>query len=220
MHGDQGWYSYKPQPYSQGALDVWYWSMRPEDRERLSSSRWIAFLEGRNPEYPVEALQRDFATIRRKVQEVREDTTTPDTRLSDDPLHLNPAAVNTLIELMLGGIAPRHGEPLHCRVRYFDPAARRAGIPPDIAALVEGLTDEETTLTLVNLNPVEARTVVVQGGAYSEHQIRSATAEGTDAPIDRPFFTVRLAPGAGGRLMLRMQRYANPPTLTFPWDRE
>src|SRR5687768_10526381 len=33
MHGDQGWYAYRPQRFSQGALDIWYWLMRPEDRE-------------------------------------------------------------------------------------------------------------------------------------------------------------------------------------------
>jgi hypothetical protein len=220
MHGDQGWYSYKPQRYSQGALDVWYWNMQPEDRQRLSASGWLRFLEGDNPDHPVEALQRDFAAVRRKMEQVRNDTTTPDTRLSDDPLGFNPAAVETLVELMLGGIPPRHGEPLHCRVRYFDPARRRAGIPEDVAALVETLTPDSVTVTLVNLNPVEERTVVLQGGAYAEHEIESADVGEGAVAINASHLKVRLAPGAGGRLTLRMQRYANTPTMTFPWDRE
>ena len=33
------------------------------------------------------------------------------------------------------------------------------------------------------------------------------------------WFTVRLAPGAGRRLVIRTRRYANQPTLAFPWDR-
>src|SRR5205807_684736 len=41
MHGDQGWYSYKSQPYAQGALDVHYWSQRPEDRRLVPKTGWI-----------------------------------------------------------------------------------------------------------------------------------------------------------------------------------
>ena len=100
---------------------------------------------------------------------------------------------------MLGGITPRFGEPLHCRVRYFDPERRRAGMPEDVASLVEKLTDDETTLSLVNINPVEERTVIVQGGAYAEHQLVSAAIDDKTLPIDRSAFTVRLAPGAGSR---------------------
>jgi hypothetical protein len=46
------------------------------------------------------------------------------------------------------------------------------------------------------------------------------TAQGKTFPIDEAFFTVRLAPGAGGRLAIQMRRYANQPVLAFPWDRE
>ncbi|MGH1559154.1 hypothetical protein ACRAWD_18630 [Caulobacter segnis] len=40
-----------------------------------------------------------------------------------------------------------------CRLRWFDPERRRAGVPPDVAALVEKLSDDETVVTLVNTNP-------------------------------------------------------------------
>ena len=220
MYGDDGWYSFTPQPYNQGALDVYYWSMNRDDLKWLPTDGWIGFLEGNNPDYPTEALRRDFSTVRQKMQGMHEDTTTLDTRLSDDPLGFNPAVVGSLIELMLGGIPPRHGEPLHCRVRYFDPVNRRAGIPEDVAALVEKLTDDETTLSLVNINPVEERTVVVQGGAYAEHQLLSAAVDGEVVSLDRSFFTVHLAPGAGSRIVLKMKRYANQPTFAFPWDRD
>jgi len=219
MYGDEGWYSYKPQKYAQGAMDVYYWSMNRDDLKRLSMTGWIAFLEGKNPDYPVKALQQDFGTIRQKVQDMRQDTTTPDTRLSDDPMPFNPATVSTLVELMLGGLVPQHGEPLHCRVRYFDPLRRRVGIPEDVAALVEGMTDEDVTLTLVNINQIESRTVVVQGGAYAEHQLINAAKDNQVLSLDKPFFTVRLAPGSGSRIVIKMKRYANQPTFLFPWDR-
>ena len=93
------------------------------------------------------------------------------------------------------------------------PANRRAGIPEDVASLVEKLTDDETTLSLVNINPVEERTVIVQGGAYAEHQLVSAVVDDKTLSIDKSAFTVRLAPGAGSRIVLKMKRYANQPTL-------
>ena len=219
MHGDDGWYSYKPAPFSLGALDVYYWSMNPQDLVPLPASGWIGFLSGKEPTYPEEALRRGIETVRSKVQAMRKDSTTPDTRLSDDPLGYNPATVGTLIELMLGGLSPRHGEPLHCRVRYFDPQRRRAGIPEDVAALVERMTDDEVTLQLVNTNQVEDRKVVIQGGAYAEHQILGAATSGQELSMNVSSLTVRLAPGAGGRIGIRMKRYANRPTFAFPWDR-
>jgi hypothetical protein len=141
--------------------------------------------------------------------------------MSDDPNRYNPAVTETLTQLMLGGLPTgRTGYPLHCRLRYFDPVRRRAGLPEDVAALVEHMALDEVTVTLVNVNPVQERTVIVQGGAYAEHQLVSVTTADTPAPavpVDHSHCAVRLAPGAGARLALRMQRYANPPTLAFPW---
>jgi len=219
MYGEEGWYAYTPHPYAHGALEVYYWTMDRQALKRLPMTGWIAFLEGQNPDYPAEALREDFSRLQARMAGMRQDTTTPDTRLSDDPQPFNPACVNHLIHLMLGGLPPSHAQPLHCRVRYFDPARRRAGIPEDVAALVERLTAEETTLTLVNLNPVEERMVIVQGGAYGEHQIQKVTTSQGSCPVGRSWLALRLAPGCGGRLTLAMSRYANPPTLTFPWDR-
>ena len=164
----------------------------------LPTNGWIGFLEGNNPDYPTEALTRDFGTLRRKMQGMHEDTTTPDTRLSDDTLAFNPAVGSNLIELMLGGITPRFGEPLHCRVRYFDPEKRRAGMPADVCLARGKLTDDETTLSLVNINPVEERTVIVQGGRLCRSTNWSALLlMDKTLPINRSAFTVRLAPGAG-----------------------
>ena len=66
-------------------------------------------------------------------------------------------------------------------------------------------------------NQVEGRTVVVQGGAYGEHQVGTVGVEGRVTPIDRAVFTVRLAPGCGTRMVVKMGRYANQPTFAFPW---
>jgi hypothetical protein len=220
MHGDQGWYGYTPNRYSQGAFELWYLSMKSEDRARLPMGGWIAFLDGKDPGYPERALRRDFESVREKVQGLREDRTAPDTRLADDPMKYNPAAAGTLIELMLGGIHPGHrGCVLHARLRYFDPVKRRAGLPDDVAALVEGLTAGETKVTLVNVNPREARALVLQAGAYAEHQLTAVEVNGKSFPLDGPDLSLRLAPGAGATLTLRQRRYVNQPVLDFPWDR-
>ena len=218
MHGDQGWYDYRPEPFSAGALETYYWSMDPVDLQRVRDDDWIAFLQGEDPDYPVAALQRDFATLREKVQAMHDDPTTPDTRMSDDPNQITPAVVENLTRLMLGGLPTgRMGSPLHCRVRYFDPDRRRAGIPADVAALVDTMSGDQITLTLVNVNQVEDRSVIVQGGGYGEHRIKSVTVDGRVSKVDGPHFAVRLAPGAGSRMTVRMARYANRPTFAFPW---
>lgn len=153
MHGDKGWYDFVPGEHNQNALETYYLSMRHEDRLRVPRNPWLDFLDAKNAEYPETALRSEFARIRQRVESMREDRTTPDTRLSDDPMQFNPASVSSLIELMMGGIHPGNkGSVLHCRVRYFDPVARRAGIPDDVAALVEKLSADEVTLSLVNLN--------------------------------------------------------------------
>ncbi len=220
MHGDKGWYDFTPQKYTHGALETWYWSMAPADRGRVPETAWVSFLEGKAPGYPEEALRADFAAIRRKVEGMRADPTTPDTRLADDSLAFSPAAVQALTQLTLGGLYTRKcGSVLHCRVRYFDPVRRRAGLPEDVGALVEQLAADRTVLTLVNLNPVEAREVVLQAGAYGEHQWTSAACEGNSVPVGGPLLMVRLEPGAGARLMLGTRRYVYQPTLAHPWDR-
>ena len=220
MYGDDGWYDYRESPYSQGALDVYYWSMDRKDLKYVPDDAWLKYLDGENDGFVEAALRREFASIREKVNGMRRDAGSPDTRMSDDTLKFNPAINSCLTQLMLGGLNPRYGEPLHCRLRYFDPVRRRAGIPEDVAALVEGMTDETATVSLVNLNPVDHRTVIVQAGAYAEHQVTAVQTGGDTHAMDCPFFTVRLAPGCGNRLVVTTNRYANQPTFVFPWDRE
>ena len=48
----------------------------------------------------------------------------------------------------------------------------------------------------------------------------TVTANGHSQDVDGAALTVRLAPGCGATLELGMRRYANPPTLAFPWDRD
>jgi hypothetical protein len=220
MHGDDGWYSFAPEPYSQGAMEVYYWSMDAADRDRVpDGDGWLKFLQGENQQYPTESLRADFELLRQRMDKIHDDQMTLDTRMSDNTNPLNPAIVNSLIKQMLGGLPTIHGCPLHCRVRYFDPARRRPGLPEGVAALVEDLGPDSMTLNLVNLAPDVSHTILVQGGAYAEHEFVSISSDGAPVPVEDSCFSVRLKPGAAGRIKIQMNRYSNPPTFEFPWDR-
>jgi hypothetical protein len=220
MFGADGWYGWQRKPWSVGALEVWYWSMRTSDRPRVGPDPWLEFLEGKNADYPVTALQADHDSIAKKLESIREDRLAPEKRLADNMLDLNPAATDALVRLMLGALVPgREGGLLNARLRYFDPTRRRAGVPEDVAALVSALDDRRTVVTLVNLNPAESRTLIVQAGAYGEHQFETVEWSGQTKQLDARDFTVRLAPGAGAALTLATRRYVNAPTIAFPWDR-
>lgn len=218
MHGDQGWYRYVPEKYSYNDREIFLLSMRKSDRERLTNSGWFGYLDGKQPNFPTEAIRNDLAAVRSTVAAMREDTTTPDTRLADDPMRYNPARVESLRRLMLGGInTGKHGGLLHCRLRYFDPVNRRAGVPADTAALIESMSDDQVTFVLVNLNQVESREVVVQAGAYGEHQFTKLTWGPESLEVDGSHVAIHLAPGCGVRFTANVQRYVNQPTLRFPW---
>ncbi|MGF7150774.1 hypothetical protein FHS96_004435 [Sphingomonas zeicaulis] len=228
MYGAEGWYGWKPGPYRASGFEIWYMSQRADDRAAAGDHPWLDFLEGRNPAYPETAMAADLARIAARVKLREEDDTTPETRLADWPIGINPASVASLVQTMTGGLhiarppwsktsPPQGGVPLHSRLRYFDPTARRAGVPEDVAALVHSLSTDTTEVTLVNLSAGSERRVVIRGGAYGEHRIDMVTIDGRTTPVGGRDLTLALAPGSGARLALKMARYALRPTLAFPW---
>jgi len=220
MRNAAGWYGWQRTPWNVGALEVWYWSQRSDDRARLGKNDWVEFLEGSNPGYAATALRRDLAAVARKTEKFRADRSVPEKRLADNMMDGNPATVAALLQLMWGALPPgREGSLMSARLRYFDPAQRRAGVPPDVGVLISGMTDTTTTVTFVNLSATTPRTVIVQGGAYGEHRFETVAADGRDTPVGAETFSVQLSPGAGARLVLTMKRYVNRPTVAFPWAR-
>ncbi|MBC2665344.1 hypothetical protein H7F51_07415 [Novosphingobium flavum] len=229
LFGPDGWHGWQTGPYRTSTFEIWYATQQAEDRVAAGDHPWIAFLEGRNPGYAEKALEADLAHVAARVEARKADTTTPATRLADWTLDYNPASASALVQTMTGGLhiarpswsatsPPQGGVPLHCRLRYFDPAKRRAGVPDDVAALVHSLGDRQTEVTLINLGP-SSREVIVQGGAYAEHRIDSVRIGSEQRAVGGRHFPVRLEPGCGARLTLAMTRYANRPTLAFPWNR-
>jgi hypothetical protein len=218
MYGADGWFGWQNRPWDVGALEVWYWSQKPEDLARVPKDPWLEFLQGRNPGYPETAAARDLQLIQTRLKEIRADNTPPAKRLADNMLDMNPVVTTSLTQLTQGGLQPgRDGGLQNARLRYFDPSRKRAGLPEDVAALVTQMTDTKTVVTLVNVSTSAERTLVVQGGAFAEHQIQSVEWNGKTVPVNASSFTVKLPAGSGGALTLTMKRYANAPTEVFPF---
>ena len=74
------------------------------------------------------------------------------------------------------------------------------------------------TVTLVNLSPLDTRNIIVQGGAFGEHEFTSAEITQADGKTFREAlegsrFAAELCPGSVTTLRLSMKRYANDPRL-------
>ncbi len=226
--GKVGWYGYRPgEFFATGALgnlaettvELYLWSLDQADLRRILPSPpdrrdirgWISFLQGTNPGYPVEALQQEFQQSAQAAARVRDQAS------GYGP---SPVAFEALANLTMGSAnLYGSGDVLRSQVRYFDGERRRAGLSEDVAALVEQITPEGVTLTLANTSTVHTRRVIVQAGAYGEHQAVAVTVGGTTTRIDAPWFEVRIAPATAEKLTVTMKRYVNDPTLAFPWDR-
>lgn len=216
-YGDDGWYGYRKNKRESYLRDIFLWSMDAADLKLLGDDPWIRFLNGEHPDYPVEAIKREQANIANRMEKMQSDDSTREERRSDTPQGFNPVNAGTLVNLTTGGNNPEFaGNSLHSRVRYFDPANERAGLPSDVAALVEKISKDGIELTLVNTNPTESRSVILQAGAYGEHQFVEATLGTASVPVESKVFSVELAPGSGSKIALRMNLYRNAPSLAQP----
>lgn len=238
-YNEKGWYDFRPlQP--QYPINIWYLSQSTGDRWRMdellytsdwartnyrkakgddkNEGPWIAFLEGRSSNWPVEILRANYQETLRRLSVIRADKTTVDEQDVHHWQNRNPIVLEGLVQQMLG--APNHiyhGGLLHTRLRYFDPKARRPGVPPDVAALVDRIQPDSVSVQLVNLHPSEAREVILQAGMFGEHAFTIAELEEGKSDVNARTLTVRLRPGAAARLTLTMRRWVNQPTYDFPW---
>jgi hypothetical protein len=131
----------------------------------------------------------------------------------------NPVVLEGLVQTLLGG--PNHiyhGGLLHVRLRYYDALRRRPGVPPGVAALVDRLTPESVGVQLVNLHPTEGRELILQAGAFGEHEFTSVKDGGRARPLATKWLHVILKPGAVARLELGMKRHVNSPSYATPWS--
>jgi hypothetical protein len=226
--GKVGWYGYRAGEFfptgalgnlSETTVELFLWSQDPADAKRIlpnppdrrSVQGWIEFLQGRRPNYPVEAMQQERQATAKIVER------TAKTAGGYGP---SPVAFESLANLTLGAAnLYGSGDVLRSQVRFFDPARRRAGLAEDVAALVEKIERDSLTLTLVNLSPTASRRLIVQMGAYGEHQASSVRVGDRNIKVDASHFDVQLAAGASETLVIGIKRLANDPTLAFPWER-
>ncbi len=211
-HGEDGWYGYSASEHLDVQRDIYLATFDRTDLEGLGRDPWIQFLDGDNAAYPLTALGRDLDEVKKRVKTILADQSVDDERTSDYTHRFTPVAVESLVNLAMGGNHPgRAGNVLHTRLFYLDPARDRIGLPDQVAALVDRITPEGVRVRLVNLDSERPRDVVVRAGAYGEHQFTKIDGAGADTSVVR----VRLAPGSGGTLELGMRYLVNQPTA--PW---
>ena len=116
-----------------------------------------------------------------------------------------------------GQALPFRGQSVPVEKKYFEVLLEAgAGATLTLAierykhSFVSKITDEGVVVTLVNTSQVEARRVVVQAGAYAEHQFQQIERDGQSVPVDGRHFEVLLEAGAGATLTLAIERYKHP----------
>jgi hypothetical protein len=245
-YDSRGWYDYRPME-PMYPTHLWYMSRQENDWERvkdlldpeemkklnykkgkgdeINTATWLGYLEGKVPSYPVDILKATYNEMLSRLDRIRRDSSTPDFQDVHHWLNLNPVVLEGLVQTMLG--APNHiyhGGLLHTSVRYFDPENKRSGIPPNMAALVEQITDAGISLTLVNLHPTETRKLIVQGGMFGEHHIKRVNSIDKYPyqfdTIEHNFFQAEISPGSVVKLEIEMSRFQNFPSYSFPWHGE
>lgn len=237
-HNEQGWYDYRP-AVPQYPVNLWYMSFQNGDWERLlkivdfdalakapyakakgddkNEFPWIRFLQGENPTWPVDTLKGNWAEAQRRLDNIRHDRTDPEDMDVHHWQERNPLILEGLVQQMMGG--PNHiyhGGLLHTRLRYFDVDRRRAGIPEDVAALVDQVTENSVRVTLVNTSGTRKHETILQAGAFGEHHFNGVELNGKSIRFSGRHLWVELPPGAVGTLTLRMTRYHHAPTYEFP----
>ncbi|GAB3920897.1 hypothetical protein GCM10029976_007120 [Kribbella albertanoniae] len=263
-YDDRGWFDYNPMLMAVPTA-LWHHSAAVADRERIEGLRsasghdwrivrpfrakeeagheepWLAFLAGDNPAYPEQILAAAQAQVRHRLarmERYRRD------EVAEADIHLwqqsNPVVTEALVQLTWGGPQVIYNGGLQqARVRYYDAQTRRPGLPPSVAALVSSIEPEATIVDLVNLDPEEARSVVVQAGAFAEHSIRSVHytvcedsswlgdlydyGHGQPAVTsqliqgDGPWLGVELPASTSVRLTLRLDLRDQPPSYRTPF---
>ncbi len=188
---------------------------------------WFEYALGRNPDFPRRVLQTTHAEMQRRLDRIDGEsvdwTTWNDGPAWQDVHHwqnINPVVPEGLLQMAMGTpCAVYHGGLVHAAVRYFDPAARRPGLPPGVAALVDEIGARHIHVHLVNTDILDGREVLLQAGACAEHEFSDVAADGSEAPpapVHERHLRVRLGPGAQARLRLGLERLAHRPTYTRP----
>jgi hypothetical protein len=180
------------------------------------------YYDGQNPDWPEKALGLQYQQALEAYHTMEADARTVPEIIKDNQEPVNAVFTKVLTQVMFG--SPQymyHGGMLRATVRYYDRDRVRPGLPPDVAALVDELTADSVGVQLVNTNRHETRNLIVQAGAFGEHEfthVRHGEGESEQTvAVDGKYFAVELPPSTAVRVNAGMRRFANPPSYAFPW---
>ncbi len=245
-HGDQGWFDYRP-PDPHLYIHLYYLSQSDEDLARLNEvfpdrkdfaglpddwgngkagicppQAWSTYVEGKNPAFPEQVIETTYNGVCQSLNRLEADDSDPQTRECYHFQPLCPVLPEGLVQMTMGTpAAVYNGGLLQAHVRYFDPQARRAGLPPHVAALLDRVSADGASLTLVNTDPVCGHPVLIQSGCFGEHQFTQVSADDGSGTAQRTIVNgkhlrVELGPAAQVRLDLGIKRFAHQPSYAFP----
>lgn len=258
-YGPDGWGNFAPMNIREYA-HLWHASMDPQDWARIekvkknakldwknvpvirdrvggpSENARLMYYAGEKPDWPYEALNADYQWVINQMEYL---LNTDIKKIDQDWLHYSsPIAVKALQQVTMG--TPQiiyNGGLLRATVRYYDMDKIRPGLPQDVAALVTGLDAGRAVIELVNMSTLYTRKLIVQAGAFGEHnftnvnykdnvivswpekitgQIRKE-AKDCIAQVNGKYFSVEMPPGTAITLDIGMQRFVNKPSYAFPW---
>ncbi|WP_435366125.1 hypothetical protein [Haloarchaeobius sp. DYHT-AS-18] len=237
-----GWYEFQPHKDDPYAVHLWYASMDQKDRDRVRDLRdwgkrdwkqvdmrasskhgagseyaWLAYLDGEFPDYPERILDANRAHMQERLDLMREEGNEPTTTDEDYLRDRNPVFHRGLLQLTMGAPQPvYYGGLVMAQVRYFDRGRERPGLPAGVAALVSRVDDDGIDLTLVNTGGQDQE-LVVQAGAYGEHEFTKIRYDGEETRPGANGVTVSVPSGARITLSADLDRFVNDPTYALPW---
>lgn len=180
------------------------------------------YYDGMNPGWPEQILKSDYNLAMETYEKQRTDDRNVETLLAENAHPDSPVFTKALTQVVLG--APQsvyNGGLLRATVRYFDIDLGRPGLPRNVAALVDELKSDGAGIQLVNLDRDQTKRLVVQAGAFGEHQFTEVRYQDGDgeqtAVVNGKYFTVELPPSTSVRIGAGMKRFANDPSYAFPW---
>ena len=206
---------------------------------------WFEFIQGNFPSYPEEILRANLTLIESQLHKMRSNTGNPHNWSSYDPatadvevgldlripgysIHawqeFNPIYFEGLYQLLSGSpMHVSHGGLPFGKIRYFDGAEKRSGLPSDVAAMVTAVTASTLMLKVINLSKDTSRILTIQAGNFGENRFDSVVISNEDGQrqslsVDSKWFTLELAPEAGATLDFNYSRFVNTPTYETPYS--
>lgn len=213
-----GRYPEYPEAVMQHSIDLFYHQATELAKEKAGATKGFGYRPSSQTEWD---QLRAASEIMRETTGITFDDTVIHSYYQTYLLYRTPLSAEGLVNLTMGGQVPVYnGGLLHTQLRYFDADRKRPGLPEGVAALVSSITEEGVTLVLVNTDPVHDHSMVIQGGAYGEHNFASYMVDGETVEVGGKWAEVRLIAGSIAELTIRMDRFANQPSLEEPFERE